>query len=675
MDSRLTGKILGDYEVRELIGKGGMGEVYRGHQISLDRDVAIKVLLPELCANREYVDRFLREARAAANLNHANVTQVFDAGMADGVYFFVMEFVDGNNIGQIIRDQGQQPELEALYVIQQSAEGLAYAHQKGIVHRDVKPENIMITAQGAVKIGDLGLAKWKPTEAEIGLTHTGSTMGTPFYISPEQIRGQTDIDGRADIYSLGMTFYHMLSGKPPFNRGSAPEIMAQHLSERLPPLAKFNPNVSRETIDLIEAMTAKKREDRISDMYEVADIIADRLGFKSAINRKTEQVSRNKKKSKPEGVGFGRMLVIGALLGVITIGLLMLWGNYFDKPFYSTVNPLPQGTSLSNPVQVPPPPPKDTVASTDSGNSSDTTSDTSSTDSTAAPMDNEAATAIIPKSNNQPTPPPPPKEVAPKPPKPEPKPKILPPKTVKIMASVYRGDSELRGTTVYTGLPNFNLDYLRNFLVVGKSEEKSSGNFPYETKSLIALDMFRDPARFAALLKMVPQCQTATLDLNLYTETKDFRIPRDGKLMVQVSRVLKKWGTDSVFGSFNTLPDAKKKEETNWDYACGRENIRWDQKGAAGAESDYLSKGTTISIDLKAPKKMLSIDILPELKQIAQQSMQRGEIIPHYGWVIQAVNGPGKVLIYPVQHELGPKVTLKIVDSSNDSNKNTAKAE
>lgn len=278
MDDLLTGFVLGDYEIEDRIGKGGMGVVYRARQISLDRPVALKVLPPELCVDTEYVDRFLREARAAAHLNHPSITQIFDAGVSENIYFFIMEFVDGKNLGQIVRERGRLDERETLDWMRQTAIGLSFAHSKGIVHRDVKPENLMLTSRGSVKIGDLGLAKWKPNEFDASLTSSGVTMGTPYYISPEQIRGAKDIDGRADIYSLGMTIYHLLNGKPAFSEGSPPEIMAQHLSEEMPPLEASNPHLSRKTIDLVIAMTAKRRENRVQQMAEVADTLAIMLG-------------------------------------------------------------------------------------------------------------------------------------------------------------------------------------------------------------------------------------------------------------------------------------------------------------------------------------------------------------------------------------------------------------
>ncbi len=280
MDHQFIGSVLGDYQIEECIGEGGMGVVYRARQLTLDRAVAIKILRKELCTEPENIDRFLREARAVAHLNHLNIIQIFDAGVADHIYFFVMEYVDGENLAQLIQKKGRLEELQSLQILQQAAEGLAFAHSMGIIHRDVKPENIMLTKNGITKVGDLGLAKWKPNEFDISLSASGMTLGTPYYISPEQIRGWKDIDDRADIYSLGMTLYHLLSGNPAFSKGSANEIMSQHFSKEIPSLQLTVPYLSQPTLNLVTTMTAKKREKRFQKMSEVADTIAGILGQK-----------------------------------------------------------------------------------------------------------------------------------------------------------------------------------------------------------------------------------------------------------------------------------------------------------------------------------------------------------------------------------------------------------
>ncbi len=274
------GQTLGDYKIEERIGQGGMGMVFRAHQISLQRPVALKTLSPELGANKAYVDRFLREARAAAQLNHPNIIQIYDAGQSNGTYYFAMELVDGKNLRQILKDQGGRvEEREALILILQAAEGLAFAHSRGLVHRDVKLDNLMLTSQGNVKVLDLGLAKWIGDDQGESLTMSGAMMGSPHYMSPEQIRGQKDIDARTDVYALGMTLYQLLAGKPAFNKDSATEIMMQHLSDEIPSLREASPETSEATIQLVQEMIVKGRDQRIQDMQTVIQRINAILGI------------------------------------------------------------------------------------------------------------------------------------------------------------------------------------------------------------------------------------------------------------------------------------------------------------------------------------------------------------------------------------------------------------
>jgi serine/threonine protein kinase len=274
-----TGAVLGDYEIVDLIGKGGMGVIWRARQISLDRVVAIKVLPPEFSSKPDWVERFLREARATARLNHANLVSVFDAGVVGNTYFMVMEYVEGRNLGQVLSEIKHVDERTALQWIRQAAAGLAFAHRQGIVHRDVKPENLLLMSDGTVKVGDLGLVKVYDKGSAMTLTTTGETMGSPYCIATEQIQGVKDIDGRADIYSLGITLYCLLSGAPPFHGGTPVEVMTKHLTETLPPLRAPEGKLSWGTVALVEMMTAKDRRKRIKSMSEVV------AGLDSLLNR------------------------------------------------------------------------------------------------------------------------------------------------------------------------------------------------------------------------------------------------------------------------------------------------------------------------------------------------------------------------------------------------------
>jgi len=216
-------KQLPQLDIGELIGQGGMGFVYKARQRHLDRDVALKILHSELQQDPAFAKRFEREAQALAKLNHPNIVTVFDSGHTEaGDYYFVMEYVDGVNLRDVLQGGLLEPE-KALAVVPQVCEALQYAHEQGIVHRDIKPENILMDSRGHVKIADFGLAKLlDPSSQNENITHVGQRMGTAHYMAPEQVQDATDVDHRADIYSLGVVFYEMLTGELPIGRFSPP---------------------------------------------------------------------------------------------------------------------------------------------------------------------------------------------------------------------------------------------------------------------------------------------------------------------------------------------------------------------------------------------------------------------------------------------------------------------
>jgi len=214
-------------EILGLLGRGGMGIVYKARQKHLDRVVALKVLPPEISRDRSFADRFAREARALARLNHPNIVSIFDSGEADGLFYFVMEFVDGTNLRQSLQAKQISPR-EALAIVPVICDALQYAHDMGIVHRDIKPGNVLLDRKGRVKIADFGLAKLiNPTTPHVSLTQTGSMMGTPKYMAPEQMDRPAEVDHRADIYSLGVVFYEMLTGELPLGRFALPSQRVQ----------------------------------------------------------------------------------------------------------------------------------------------------------------------------------------------------------------------------------------------------------------------------------------------------------------------------------------------------------------------------------------------------------------------------------------------------------------
>ena len=266
------------YKILGKLGAGAMAVVYKARQLSLNRIVAIKVLPKRFTENPEYVERFYKEGQAAGKLNHPNIVQAVDVGEAGGYHYFVMEYVEGKTIYDDIAAGKLCPEPIALDIAIQVAKALNHAHSVGLIHRDVKPKNIMITKDGLVKLADMGLAR-ETTDVELAESEKGKAYGTPYYIAPEQIRGQMDIDGRADIYGLGATLYHMLTGRVPFMASDPSEVMRKHLRDELIPPDHINTSLSAGISEVIEVMMAKNKENRYSNCEELLeDLEAVRAG-------------------------------------------------------------------------------------------------------------------------------------------------------------------------------------------------------------------------------------------------------------------------------------------------------------------------------------------------------------------------------------------------------------
>jgi serine/threonine-protein kinase len=258
------------YQLRRKIGAGAMAIVYQAKQTSLDRTVAVKVLPKRLSLNPEFVERFYREGKAAAALSHNNIVQAIDVGEAGGYHYFVMEFVEGKTVYDFFASGEVFEEKEAVRVMRQVAAALAHAHERGIIHRDVKPKNIMITKEGVVKLADMGLAR-ATSDVEAAIAEAGRAYGTPYYISPEQIRGEVTIDARADIYSLGATWYHMMTGRVPFEGPTPAAVMHKHLKETLTPPDHINMKLTAGCAAMIEIMMAKKAKDRYPSCRELIE--------------------------------------------------------------------------------------------------------------------------------------------------------------------------------------------------------------------------------------------------------------------------------------------------------------------------------------------------------------------------------------------------------------------
>ncbi|MBI3726393.1 serine/threonine protein kinase [bacterium] len=267
----------------ELLGKGGMGAVYKARQKSLDRVVALKVLPPSAAKDESFIRRFISEARTVAKLNHENIIAGIDVGDADGTYYFAMEHVEGTSLAKLIERDGPMPEKRALEIAVQMGRALEHAHKHGLVHRDVKPQNILVAKNDVAKLCDLGLAKQmdKGTKS-ITSTDMGVPLGTPHYLSPEQARGEADVDIRSDIYSLGASLYHMLTGVPPFEGQSPMVLMTKHLTEEPIPPRRRNEEVSKAASDLVLTMMEKEKERRHQNPTELLDDLGRVLSGKKA---------------------------------------------------------------------------------------------------------------------------------------------------------------------------------------------------------------------------------------------------------------------------------------------------------------------------------------------------------------------------------------------------------
>jgi serine/threonine protein kinase len=257
-----VGSSFGDYEILAELGGGNMGRVYQARDKTLQRIVAIKTMSSAIGDDPVFLERFVKEARAAARLNHPNIVQIYAFGTVGDTNFIAMEFVDGQSLGELVR---REPfaEKSAIVIVRQASQALGVAHAEGLIHRDIKPDNIMLTHKGVVKIVDLGIAKHISDSKT--LTQAGQTVGTPAYASPEQVEGERPVDARSDIYSLGATLFHLVTGKMPYDGATSTSVMIKHMMAPIPDPRDIDPKLSTGLAHVIMKMMAKRPDDRYPD--------------------------------------------------------------------------------------------------------------------------------------------------------------------------------------------------------------------------------------------------------------------------------------------------------------------------------------------------------------------------------------------------------------------------
>ncbi|MCI0361316.1 MAG: serine/threonine protein kinase [Planctomycetaceae bacterium] len=272
----LSGRRLGDYQFLRRLGRGGMAEVYLAEQLSLRRQVAIKVLRQSLASDESYVRRFHHEAQAAAKLVHANIVTIHEVGCVEGWHYIAQEYVPGQNLKQLLSRLGRGLDPpQAVTILRGVAAALGKAAEQNITHRDIKPENIMLASSGEVKVADFGLARVAQAGEALNLTQVGITMGTPLYMSPEQVEGK-EVDPRSDLYSLGVTTYHMLAGRPPFDGETALAVAVQHLKTEPGRLELLRPDLPEGLCRVVHKLLAKQPKDRYQ---KAAELLKDLKGL------------------------------------------------------------------------------------------------------------------------------------------------------------------------------------------------------------------------------------------------------------------------------------------------------------------------------------------------------------------------------------------------------------
>jgi eukaryotic-like serine/threonine-protein kinase len=329
------GQVIDTFVLEEAIGAGGMGAVFRAHDAKLDRQVALKLLPPDQTDDPEVVQRFYQEGRSAAQLDHENIARVYSLGQ-DGIYhYIVFEYIEGVTVRRKVDENGPLPLNEAVDVTLQIAEALVHATNRGVVHRDIKPSNIILTPQGRAKLVDMGLARRFERQTDVGLTQTGMTLGTFDYISPEQARDPRDVDVRSDLYSLGCTLFHMLSGQPPFPGGTVLQKLLQHQEEAPPDIRELNPAVPVALARVLTKLMAKDRDRRYQSPEQ---LVRDLLTVAGQAGLSLSHVNSPAWTSRPRRPSWERHLVfvVPAVGFVLLAAGLLWWGRELVDPASSS---------------------------------------------------------------------------------------------------------------------------------------------------------------------------------------------------------------------------------------------------------------------------------------------------------------------------------------------------
>jgi eukaryotic-like serine/threonine-protein kinase len=341
--------IAGRYELVELIGRGGMSSVWKAHDRLLDRTIAIKSLHEQFTQDEEYVERFRREARSVAQLSHPNIVTVIDRGEDEGRQYIVFEYVEGENLKQLIERSGPLPVRDALLLTLQMARALGFAHERGLIHRDVKPQNVLLNEDGQPKMTDFGIARSVDVE---GVTVTGTVLGTSEYIAPEQARGQR-VDALTDVYSLGVVLYELMTGRVPFQGENFVAIALRHVNEPAPSVLELRPDCPPRVGTAVERALAKRPEDRFGSMSELCRELEACLYELDSSSEEATMISRGPvaparprrpKRKRRRRVGiFWPIAAVAAILavaGLAALGAMALRDNDGDGSAGATNTPI-----------------------------------------------------------------------------------------------------------------------------------------------------------------------------------------------------------------------------------------------------------------------------------------------------------------------------------------------